>query len=270
MGAQFDRRRFLALPVGLAAGLTISQQAEALEHEMSQALDRQFGVPWACDIAGAGERIRKNAADDFGLSTDTRLYLMHDEPRLPKMPAAPTLMDFFKLRFAPASHLLQSANLAVKKGLPEKVVLACLLHDISLSGLIRTDHGYWGAQLVEPYVDPEVSWAIRAHQALKFFPDPSVGYEYPKSYIRMFGADYKPEPYVVSAYEQARKNKWYMTARLITLNDLYAFDPKVVVMPEQFTDIIGRHFKQPKEGLGFDGSPSAHMWRSIIWPNNYL
>ena len=24
------------------------------------------------------------------------------------------------------------------------------------------------------------------------------------------------------------------------------------------------------EGLGFDGSPSAHMWRSIIWPNNFL
>jgi hypothetical protein len=25
-----------------------------------------------------------------------------------------------------------------------------------------------------------------------------------------------------------------------------------------------------EEGLGFDGSPVAHMWRSIIWPNNFL
>ncbi len=269
MTEELGRRLFLALPAGLA-GMTMSEKADALEHAMSKDLDRQFGLPWGCDVAGNGERIRQNASDDFGRSRDTRLYLMHNEPRLPQMPTAPTLIDFFRLRFAPASHLLQSANLALKNGLSETVVLACLLHDISLTSLIRTDHGYWGAQLVEPYVVPEVSWAIRAHQALKFFPDASVGYEYPKSYIQMFGADYKPESYVVTAHEQARKHKWYMTARLITLNDLYAFDPKAEVHLEQFTDIIGRNFKQPKEGLGFDGSPSAHMWRSIIWPNNYL
>ncbi|MDX2223329.1 MAG: hypothetical protein SFV21_11295, partial [Rhodospirillaceae bacterium] len=61
-----------------------------------------------------------------------------------------------------------------------------------------------------------------------------------------------------------------MSARLITVNDLYAFDPTVRVALDQFTDVIGRHFKQPKEGLGFDASPVAHMWRSIIWPNNFL
>jgi hypothetical protein len=37
-----------------------------------------------------------------------------------------------------------------------------------------------------------------------------------------------------------------------------------------FTDIAGRHFRQPKEGLGFDNSPVAHMWRSMIWPRNFL
>ena len=42
------------------------------------------------------------------------------------------------------------------------------------------------------------------------------------------------------------------------------------VLLEEFTDVIGRNFKQPKEGLGFDGSPTAHMWRTIIWPNNFL
>ena len=39
---------------------------------------------------------------------------------------------------------------------------------------------------------------------------------------------------------------------------------------DQFADIIGRHFKQPAEGLGFDNTPVAHMWRSMIWPNNFL
>jgi hypothetical protein len=33
---------------------------------------------------------------------------------------------------------------------------------------------------------------------------------------------------------------------------------------------IGRNFKQPKEGLGFDTSPSAHMWRTLNWPTRFL
>jgi hypothetical protein len=54
-----------------------------------------------------------------------------------------------------------------------------------------------------------------------------------------------------------------MEARLITVNDLYAFEPGVVLTIDPFVDIIGRNFKQPKEGLGYDNSPSAHIWRTI-------
>ena len=64
-----------------------------------------------------------------------------------------------------------------------------------------------------------------------------------------------------------RNHKWYMEPRLVTVNDLYAFDPNAKVSLEPFTDIIGRHFKQPKEGLGNDNSPSAHMWRTIANPD---
>jgi hypothetical protein len=68
----------------------------------------------------------------------------------------------------------------------------------------------------------------------------------------------------------AREHKWYMTSRLICVNDLYAFDPNVHVELDDFTDIVGRNFKQPKEGLGWDASPSAHMWRTIMCPTKYL
>jgi hypothetical protein len=37
-----------------------------------------------------------------------------------------------------------------------------------------------------------------------------------------------------------------------------------------FIDIVGRHFKQPHEGLGFDNSPVSHMWRTIRGPTKYL
>ena len=61
-----------------------------------------------------------------------------------------------------------------------------------------------------------------------------------------------------------------MTSRLITVNDLYAFDPTVKVEIDEFTDVLGRNFRQPAEGLGFDGSPAAHMWRTVMWPTRYL
>ena len=54
------------------------------------------------------------------------------------------------------------------------------------------------------------------------------------------------------------------------MNDLYAFDPKAVVSLDPFIDIIGRQFKQPKEGLGNDNSPVAHMWRTMAHPDSPL
>ncbi len=110
--------------------------------------------------------------------------------RLPPVPANATLFDFFKLRFSDtANHVLQSAHLAKRNGMSEEIILACMLHDV-VQEIIRTDHGWWGAQLFEPYVPEKVSFAIRYHQALRYYPDPSVGYEYPDLYRQLFGADY--------------------------------------------------------------------------------
>jgi hypothetical protein len=246
----------------------LNARAEAHEKRMSRELDRMViksVIYQSGDIDPTIVRKPPSPEERRG-----RFFLMEEDPRLQKMPAKPTLIDFFKCRFGPSAHLLQSARLAIKNGLDEKTVLACLLHDIAVFGLIRADHGYWGAQLVEPYVDEEISWAIRAHQALRFYPDASVGYEYPRAYLDMFGADYVPDPHIDRAYEEARNHKWYMTARLVTLNDLYSFDPSVVVDIEDFTDIIGRHFCTPEEGLGYDNTRASHMWRTIIAPTRFL
>jgi hypothetical protein len=183
------------------------------------------------------------------------------------MPAKPTLIDFFKLRFmATSNHVLQSANRAMKNGMSQDVILACLLHDV-VQDLIKVDHGWWGAQLFEPYVSEKTTFAIRYHQALRFYADEANGYEYPELYRQMFGSDYQPEAYIDAAYRMVRKHKWYLEPRMVTVNDLYAFDPNVKVDLEQFTDVIGRGFRQPKEGLGFDQTPVAHMWRSLMRPD---
>ena len=243
---------------------TVMEQAEALEHEQLRALGERFAHKSLLFHLADGERTPENRPSGSRV-------LMGEDPRLPPMPEKPTLLDFFKYRFSPShQHLLQSARLARKNGLSDKMVLACLLHDIGVVGFIRSDHGYWGAQLIEPYVDEEVSWAIRMHQVLKFFPDEAVGYEYPASYREMFGEDYRPEPYAVAEYERARNHKWYMSARIICLNDEYSFDPDLEVELTEFEDVIRSNFRQPEEGLGNDSSPSAHMWRTLRRPCNAL
>ncbi len=250
--------------------MSISQEAEALEERMMQELAEgvivrsrfcQYGTPEE-EIAAARTSARER--------NQGRHFQMGHDPRLARIPDKPTLVDFFRDRFAPASHLLQSAALALKAGLDEETVLGCLLHDVGVFAASRSEHGYWGAALVEPYVSERVSWAIRYHQALRFYPDLSVGYEYPEAYIRYFGADYEPEPHIRKDAEYARNHKWYMTARQICINDIYSFDPNADPDLDMFVDIIGRHFKQPKEGLGFDNTPVSHQWRTMIWPTNFL
>jgi hypothetical protein len=248
---------------------TLSQRADAYEEKMSRELDYHV-VKSRLHSLAEGDLSAPPSASSLMKGNPNARMLMIDDPRLPAMPEKPTLVDFFKLRFGPSMHLLQSARHAVKNGLPEKMVLACLLHDISGVGFIRGDHGYWGAQLVEPYVDEEVTWAIRAHQVLRFYADEAAGYEYPQSYVTMFGPEYRPDPYVEEDYKRMRAHKWYMYGRQITVNDIYSFDPNVHVELEEFTDIIGRNFRQPEQGLGYDNSPVAHMWRAMIRPAKYL
>ena len=263
---EVDRRKFFASVGGAAAVAALSHEdrAEALEHYMTEQLDRtgQFAAAAVGqqEREPMGSRIPKGTGNLFRPTPDAF------EP----LPAKPTLVDIFNKRFAPARHVLQSAKRAITTGQPERTVFACMLHDVT-QNLIKADHGYWGAQLFAPYVDERVSWGIKYHQALRFFPDESVGYEYPEMYNRIFGADYEPDEYIKTDYEFARNHRYYMEARLITANDEYAFDrdaPEIKV--EEFTDIIGRQFKQPKDGLGFDNSPTAHMWRTIINPDRPL
>jgi hypothetical protein len=282
---KLDRRGFFAKLGGAAAvaAMTHEARADALEHYlMAQSAGPAVASAASAVPAGAsgnnGQPFPTASDVDAQIEMSARrrgvgnLFVSSsgNVKRLTPLPAKPTLVDYFTLRFTQTSnHCLQSANRAMKNNMSEEVVLACLLHD-TVQELIKVDHGFWGAQMYEPYVSPKVTFAIRNHQALRFYEDKEHGYEYPDLYRRMFGVDYKPEPYIEQTWQMARKHKWYYESRMVTVNDLYAFDPNVRPTLDQFTDLIGRHFKQPKDGLGYDGSPVAHMWRSIAMPDHPL
>jgi len=257
-GNSIDRRAFIARlgGAGAVAGMSATALADEVEDQMLARLDAGKPCP------EPESPLRRGTGYIFDKSRGGTL-----EP----LPERPTLLDFYRLRFEDGivQHCLRSAQHALDSGQDEIHVMAALLHD-TVMNLVRTDHGYWGADFVAPYVDERIAWGIRYHQALRFYPDESVGYEYPDIYIRLFGEDFVPEAYVQDAYAKARKHKWYMHARMITVNDTYGFDEDVNPSLDPFVDIIGRHFRQPTEGLGNDDSPSAHMWRTLINPDRPL
>ncbi len=272
---EVDRRLFLAtLGAGALDLMSPEDKAEALEHYMEGKLDDMVSARDGAEpmlYMPDGEAIALAELQQEGSRSPRgtgRLFMPRAQEFAP-MSEKPTLAEFFEKRFAPANHVLQSATHALETGQPERTILACLMHDVVLN-LIKVDHGWWGAQLIEPYVEERISWGIRYHAPLRFYPDESVGYEYPELYNRIFGEDYVPEPYITKAYEFAKDHRYYMEARMITVNDTYAFEEGKVVSIDPFIGIIGRHFKQPKEGLGYDNSPSAHMWRTIAHPNRPL
>ena len=279
-----DRRSFLAGLGGAAAVELMSQdtRADALEQNMLAQLNKDAAGNNASARlpTGAGtvpDKLPTVAELDAQITTRNyrrgvgRLLWNRDVDakvvRLPPMPKAPTVADFFALRLMnTGNHCLQSANKALHRGADQEVVLACLLHDISQE-LMCADHGYWGAQMIEPYVSERVSFAVKYHQPLRFFPDEKAGYQYPDIYRKLYGSDYVPDERMQETYKWVRKHRWYAAPREVTVSDLYAFDPKAVITIDPFVDILGRHFKQPKEGLGNDNSSVAHMWRTLANPD---
>src|SRR5438132_3166210 len=180
---EIDRRHFIASLGGVAAVKLMSHEAkaEALEAYMMTQLNTDNGAepgttkfPKAAEIEAQIEtRSYRRGVGNLFLTTAPNGKVK----RLTPMPAKPTFLDFFKLRMDQTSnHVLQSANRAMKTGMTEEVILACLLHD-TVHALIKVDHGYWGAQLYGPYVPEKVAFAIRYHQALRFYEDKEAGYK---------------------------------------------------------------------------------------------
>ena len=187
---EIDKSAFIASLGGPAAAdsMNAEAKADALEDFMMKGLNEQkfaralnaLNTPGGVlEISGEYPTVAEIEAQ-----IETRnyrrgvgnLFLSHEGnvKRLSALPAKPTLADYFKHRFTfTGNHVLQSANLAKKNGLSEEIILACLLHD-TVQELIKVDHGWWSAQLYEPYVSEKVAFAIRYHQALRFYEDKAV------------------------------------------------------------------------------------------------
>jgi len=115
--------------------LTMSEMADELEEEKMHEMERIISKSTFGHLMDG--HVTYDTAPALKEKYPGKLFLMGADPRLPPMPDKPTLVDYFRHRFASTAHLLQSANHALKTGQPEKVIMACLVHDIAVVSFIR-------------------------------------------------------------------------------------------------------------------------------------
>jgi predicted HD phosphohydrolase len=130
------------------------------------------------------------------------------------------------------THCLQTATRAERDGADDEVVLASLCHDIGKAVSVP-NHPAIAAEILRPYVRPEVYDMIRVHQDFQG-----------RHYYGYFGGD--PE-----AREQHRAT---LSASTFTLAERFAdgwdqlaFDPAYDTLPlEHFEPLVRRSFAQAR------------------------
>lgn len=124
------------------------------------------------------------------------------------------------------THCLQTATLAERAGADDEVVFAALLHDVG-KAISVPNHPAIAAEMIKPYVRPEVYEMIRVHQDFQG-----------KHYYAHFGGD--PE-----ARERHRDtlsaDEWELAERFADEWDQVAFDPAYDTLPlEHFEPLVRR------------------------------
>ena len=127
------------------------------------------------------------------------------------------------------THCLQTATLAERAGADAEVIVASLCHDIG-KAISVPNHGAIAAEMLKPYVRPDVFHTIKNHQDFQG-----------RHYYQHFGGDvnardtYDGEPY----YE--------MAARFADDWDQQAFDPDGHYEPlEHFEPLVRQVFARPR------------------------
>jgi predicted HD phosphohydrolase len=126
------------------------------------------------------------------------------------------------------THCLQTATLAERAGADDEMVIASLCHDIGKAVSVP-NHPRIAAEILKPYVRPEVYDVIRVHQDFQG-----------RHYYHHFGGD--PD-----AREQYRDEPWFdLAAKFADEWDQIAFDPEYDTLPlEHFEDRVRAVFGTP-------------------------
>lgn len=122
-------------------------------------------------------------------------------------------------------HSLQTATRAMRDGADDELVAAALIHDIG-DELAPLNHGEVAAQILRPYVRPEVTWIVEQHGLFQNY-----------YYAHHIGGDRHGR-------EKFREHRWYRACKDFCANwDQNSFDPAYASEPlEAFEPLVRRIF----------------------------
>ncbi|MCD9623120.1 HD domain-containing protein [Rhabdothermincola salaria] len=122
------------------------------------------------------------------------------------------------------THCLQTATLAERAGADDDVVFAALMHDVG-KAISVPNHPAISAEMIKPYVRPEVYAMIRVHQDFQG-----------RHYYAHFGGD----PDARDAHRaELSDQEWALAERFADEWDQVAFDPEYDTLPlEHFEPLV--------------------------------
>jgi len=127
------------------------------------------------------------------------------------------------------THCLQTATLAQLAGADDEMVVASLCHDIG-KAISVPNHGAIAAEMLKPYVRPDVYHSIKHHQDFQG-----------RHYYNHFGMS-------TELREQYRDQSWFALCEQFTDDwDQVAFDPNGHTEPlEHFEPLVREIFAKPR------------------------
>jgi predicted HD phosphohydrolase len=127
-------------------------------------------------------------------------------------------------------HSLQAATRAERDGADEELIAAALLHDIG-DDLAPHNHAALAAEILRPYVRPEVTWIVAQHGIFQAY-----------YYAHHYGADR-------NAREVLRGHAWFNACADFCENwDQSSFDPDYETLPlSHFVPLLRQVFARPRE-----------------------
>jgi predicted HD phosphohydrolase len=123
------------------------------------------------------------------------------------------------------THSLQTATRAERDRADEEMIAAALLHDIG-DDLAPYNHAAFAAEIIRPYVRPEITWIIAQHGIFQSY-----------YYAHHYGRDRH-------AREALRGHEWFTPCAAFCENwDQASFDPDYDTLPlAHFAPLIERIF----------------------------
>jgi predicted HD phosphohydrolase len=173
-------------------------------------------------------QMKDGTADDYRLIDESGRQYVLDLPERVFEALGKLRRNAYGYQIDRFQHSLQTATRALRAGADEELVVAALVHDIG-DELAPYNHAALAANVLRPYVRPEVTWIVEQHGLFQTY-----------YYVHHMGGDRNQR-------DRLRGHPWFDACAAFCEDwDQASFDPNFATEPlETFAPLVRRIFTRP-------------------------